>query len=639
MGGARSAWAELPAEVAQNVVKRLLSTPSVVPPAALNTQEQDPPPGPGYTSKRRRKEPTADFISVVDGFSAWERACERGQLEPLPFASRGGDGLCGRCWPDAAGAPDPTSSPDFAATAAASARLASTTFASAIDKVLPALTLGSRAENADPASAVKFEAVRSVKLLAPSRSGSGVPAAAGSGDRVELGFQASSLPYAGPKCTATAVAPPPAASTFDVDRFDVADSGYCCCCQGGAIGVGGRLAVAAALPRLTSLDSRGCALTDRQQLRQLAALKGLRRLALGHFCDESAVENSASTKDPVQYPYTPCDDVHVAVSAEGCRQQDGSSQAGSVAPPGTAPSVAAAAVAESLAALPHLTALDLSACNATSDAALAQLAAARPALACLRLANCWPLTWQGVRGLAPLAQSLTCLDLAGCRQSTYTGSPLLALAPLTRLASLSLRSCDQLAAADLAHLPLSLSTLDLSYCAQLSAEEGVIGDALGRLPVLAHVSLVGTQAGDADMAAMGSSPALRRNLRSLRLGLCCQLTDSALVSGIARLACLSTLSLAFCSGVTDAGICGLAPLGALRELDVAGCYKVSASQLPPLGKLERLDLSQTAVDDEALTCLVQRSRTGRLRKVRVAGCSRLSVAGLDALPGLTVEHD
>lgn len=626
MTSSRTEWGQLPAGVATNVVKRLLSS-------GIEREDALAPPDGG---KRRRRAPSQACLPVVDGLSAWERACENVESRssaPLPFA-RAADGLCRACWLEAPSAP---ARPNL--TAAAAARLTSTTLASAVDTELNALHLGAPAEGRDPGAAGKFVGVRCVTLLGALPGGGGHAEHEGS-LRSNLGRQ---MPSSASQAAELRDRQSAMAANDEQREAAIADhhaaDGYCHC---DGCGAPGRLALAGELPALTALDGRECAVVGQQQLRQLAALTGLQRLALGHAC----LGNPGAVQSPaVPPPSRNADAVHSAKAGDA---DHGHRQLRSSPPPpgGDAQEAGTSSdtvVAATLASLPHLTALDLSACDdVASDSGLAQLAAERPSLKCLSLADCWQLSWDGAGCLAPLAPSLTCLNLAGCRRPASSGLSLGALSPLSRLANLSLRSCDGLAAAELAELPLSLTNLDLSFCSSLGTHEGAIGSALRRLPALVSLSLVGTQTGDADLAALGNSPSLCTSLRSLRLGLCCQLGDHGLGVGVARLTGLTSLSLAFCSGATDAGLALLAPLSSLRELDLAGCYKVTAAQLPPLGKLARLDISQTAAGDEALAALADRSEARCLRRLRVQGCIRVSPAGLATLersaPWLHIEQ-
>ena len=270
----------------------------------------------------------------------------------------------------------------------------------------------------------------------------------------------------------------------------------------------------------------------------------------------------------------------------------------------------------------------------------------------------------GVEGLGGYFTALRALDLSGCHRVTDLG--LACLAPLTNLTSLRLEGCDTVGDAGLAALaPLSarLVHLDLGGCDEVSNRGmEVLGAAL---PKLSSLRLAGCdEFGDDGCVAVGR--ALGASLTWLDVSGPNQLTDVGLAALGGLLPRLAYLDASHCYNLTDCGVSnmarwsaitptaeeladpdGLPPLAplattqlesrrrepALSTLLIAGCIELSDAglkALAPLSQLRALGLGGLVrVTDHGLLALAALPRLDRLD---LSGMFRVSVAGIRALP-------
>jgi len=182
-----------------------------------------------------------------------------------------------------------------------------------------------------------------------------------------------------------------------------------------------------------------------------------------------------------------------------------------------------AAINVLVAAVPSLTALDVSACWQVSDEGIISLCRLT-GLASLTVENCWDVSDVGVRRLAAL-RSLRCLHLSTWQSLCTSGIP--AIASLRHLSTLHISEC------------LVPSDMDVHL--------------LSRLPQLASLSLD-----------------------------CCEMLSDAALSCLGQMACLATLELSDCRNIRDPGIMSLRPLTSLRSLVISGCR--CAPVTTPIGR-------------------------------------------------------
>jgi hypothetical protein len=111
--------------------------------------------------------------------------------------------------------------------------------------------------------------------------------------------------------------------------------------------------------------------------------------------------------------------------------------------------------------------------------------------------------------------------------------------------------------------------------------------------------------GDAEIIAVASLP----SLRELDLAGCDKVTDCS-VAELCRAISLEKLDLSFCNQITDSSLVALAKLPALRVLNLNWCYSVTDFGLTALGRCSSLEL------------------------VSLWGCDDVTDAGIEALAGL-----
>eukprot|EP00873_Tetraselmis_striata_P014270 jgi/Tetstr1/434534/TSEL_023625.t1 len=303
------------------------------------------------------------------------------------------------------------------------------------------------------------------------------------------------------------------------------------------------------------------------------------------------------------------------------------------------------------ARLPALRRLVLSV--AASDRLVEDAAAGLSALTALDLRRCESLSSRGLVALGDVA-SLTALELHGCsRELAASGLP--ELSELRRLSALSLRRCDGVSDASLAHLhrlPL-LTSLSLGRCTLLS-DAGLL--ILAALPALVSLTLVRCSA----VSEPGLDGLLRRctGLSSLTLAYLTHLGPGAL-AGLHRLTNLHTLALQGCDCVRDETLADVRLLTRLTDLNIETSVHVTEvgvahlDQLPRLASLNLSDCSAlralppSDLEAEGITpspwanvtslsvanCIgINRSRWGglryfsSLRSLDVKGCPHATVA-------------
>ena len=280
-----------------------------------------------------------------------------------------------------------------------------------------------------------------------------------------------------------------------------------------------------------------------------------------------------------------------------------------------------------------------------------------------------------IEGLRPLAGTLEHLDLSQCICPIADGLGLAALRDFSSLTHLDIRHSNVTAAGleaiascpspSLRNLQLvlrsslcegpessleavmritSLRNLDLADVTGFS-DNSLVG-ALLSLPELESLTLSGTGAGDATLAALSAAhpsrlrtlrlagcrnvtdegvqalsdglPAVAR-LRELDLSHCSMISDVSLTSIAAAACCSSTLkklSVQACPGVTDAGVASLASLQRLSVLNLAECPQVTApgiAALQHVTSLRRVWVGERTRGDDVVRLLYD------LRKIVQAG--------------------
>ena len=200
------------------------------------------------------------------------------------------------------------------------------------------------------------------------------------------------------------------------------------------------------------------------------------------------------------------------------------------------------------------------------------------------------LTDDGLMHLTDL-NSLEVARLDNCH--SIKGRGLLAFASSHRLHTLSLSNCRRLtdeAVINISHL-ISISALSLNGCRCLTDQGLAALSCLYNLCILdiSQCDLV-TDEGIEMLESL-------EDLEEISLGWCRQLSDRALKTLAKQAQCSSNLRilrLARCN-ITDEGILELSHLGALQELDISGCSRISSSTLgnavERLDKLSRLNVS------------------------------------------------
>ncbi|GFH19996.1 uncharacterized protein HaLaN_17041 [Haematococcus lacustris] len=196
-------------------------------------------------------------------------------------------------------------------------------------------------------------------------------------------------------------------------------------------------------------------------------------------------------------------------------------------------SLASQEAAQGLAALPHLTSLELQSAAALTDTGLAVLchSPCAPQLCHLALqhTSAGLVTEHGLQLLAATCTSLTTLNLSYCGSAVSDAVLLQLASSVPRLKELQCSLAGGVTDAGLVALLRcpQLDLLDLSYC------QGITGRVT--------------------------------SLTSLRLARCPELTDVG-VAALSRLVRLSTLSLAHCN-ITEVGLLALSPLTALASME------------------------------------------------------------------------
>lgn len=303
-----------------------------------------------------------------------------------------------------------------------------------------------------------------------------------------------------------------------------------------------------------------------------------------------------------------------------------------------------------LARLP-LRSLILSACCQLTDSCLLAIAEGMPRLSCLGLFESGEsVTDDGLAHLARLRGSLTALDLGySCWSHTAPGLAAL-LQQMTALRMLNIGGCEGTTDAVVgivAQHCRQLLELDVSESQRMTAA-GV--RQLGALPELQELNL-GWNIRLKDEALDN----LPHTLTSLDLSFCGELTDRGLAA-TGRLPALAALTLRKCNRITDQGLHKLAACTSLQQLDLSYC-QISGAGLAALRPLRRLStlvlvdcmraasppcmalLTELAVDTLDLSdnkrlddgSMQALSHAPRLRSLAINCCPKVSDRGLLAL--------
>jgi Leucine Rich repeat len=250
--------------------------------------------------------------------------------------------------------------------------------------------------------------------------------------------------------------------------------------------------------------------------------------------------------------------------------------------------------ASAIAAMKHLSYLKLRGVSGLTDARFAAIAAGCPNLTHLHLANAPELTDAIARAIAdgPAGPSLTSI--------TLTNNPNISDQFLVSLA----QKC------------YALEEIHLSTCSRITDR---CSSPLRRMPNLRSIALVNT----------------RR-------------VTSRVLEGIYRARDLETLTLEFCSNLTSEHLVPISRLPRLAEIRMGHCQTLGlgvARVLAACPALRVLDLSKTAIDDEAFDLLISgaAASTGVLRHLNVRHCPNVSLSvvqeAAQRLPHLTIVSD
>lgn len=228
-------------------------------------------------------------------------------------------------------------------------------------------------------------------------------------------------------------------------------------------------------------------------------------------------------------------------------------------------------------ALPNVQSMDLNSCWLLTDKSMATLAASCPQVTKLNLSNCRKISDVGIFRLLDgktselqelslsyckrltdttmgylvdyCADSLQSLNLQRCTRITDKGFEAWSRAEFSRLRYLNLTDCSFLTDVAVAHLVAAakhLQHLCISFCCALSDNAMEELASLLELEVL-DASFCGAAVSDVSIRSLLSRN--DRRIKSLSLRGCVRVTD-ACVEAILERACLSTLNISQCPGVS-----------------------------------------------------------------------------------------
>eukprot|EP00241_Pyramimonas_parkeae_P001252 CAMPEP_0114251070 /NCGR_PEP_ID=MMETSP0058-20121206/15063_1 /TAXON_ID=36894 /ORGANISM="Pyramimonas parkeae, CCMP726" /LENGTH=589 /DNA_ID=CAMNT_0001364825 /DNA_START=116 /DNA_END=1885 /DNA_ORIENTATION=- len=257
------------------------------------------------------------------------------------------------------------------------------------------------------------------------------------------------------------------------------------------------------------------------------------------------------------------------------------------------------------------------------------IATAFPCIQELDLTGCARVSDQELSRLPTggLPASLTSLHLCGSLQVTDVG--LAALSGLTALKDLALERCHRVSEAALTRLPLQHPKLQILHLLEGVHVSNAVAASLAACTDLVSLTVAfNTQLTDAGLLALAAGP-VARTLHTLMLYHCSGVDGY----GVRDLTQLRTLHLNWCDGVRDDGLLhGVSTLTYLQELGLKMCWQVTANgtaALSCMSSLHALDLSGCeSLDDAAVSNL---SGLCSLERLSLWGCHEVSDASIAAL--------
>ena len=260
--------------------------------------------------------------------------------------------------------------------------------------------------------------------------------------------------------------------------------------------------------------------------------------------------------------------------------------------------------------LPKLTTLDFALCEQITDRSIKTIAPFCTKITSLNLNACTRITNFAIQAIAQYCRNITSLNLACCY--LLTDFAIQAIAPsCVNLTTLNLCGCNHLtdnAIRTLLPYCGELTTLNLSGCNKLTipAIQAIIKQKCSQLTTLNLSSLNITN------ASITSITSDCREIKSLNLSWCSELTDPAINSIVQNCQNLTSLDLGYCKKLTDASIQSIGEhYPELTSLNLTHCKNLTDASIQALAEnchhLTSLDLSWcNNVTDAAITALAER---------------------------------
>lgn len=253
-----------------------------------------------------------------------------------------------------------------------------------------------------------------------------------------------------------------------------------------------------------------------------------------------------------------------------------------------------------LTSLIHLTGLDLGySCWSHTSEGLQRVLSALPALKMLTIGGAEGSSDAVLDTVASNLTALTMLDVSECQRTTSAGIQQLSCLP--HLQELHLGWNIKMIDTALSALPVTLTKLDLSYCAEIL----LLPLGANSLPKVSHLHL-------------------RR---------CSMVKDTGLASLTAAAPALQHLDISSCLNITSNGLRYLSTLSSLDHLNISACHRAATvlglgylAAIPQLTSLEASHLPQ--LDNG---CMQAVSFVSQLKHLSLNQCPRITDHGLLAL--------